>query len=121
MTKELKFVEGGWYETRNGLDVYKITPRDGQEPYVWGCGNQSWRKNGMFLIGEKESGMDLVRRVMPPVDYVAVKKWLWEADAEYAGQIIGTIRTNKYFEKEPFFDGFVRLSWRKVEGSEVEE
>jgi hypothetical protein len=112
MTKELKFAEGGWYETRDGRTIYQIQRLKNALPFEWGSGRNSWRENGIYLRDGAESAMDLVRRVNPPTEYVPVKKWLWER--EIGGVLVIT--------KEPqVMPPELVSAWRRVEGSEVEE
>jgi hypothetical protein len=121
---ELKFVEGGWYQMSSG-STHKVmrAHKDSTQPWMCECCGVHWNEDGTWEIELGPNYRDLVRRVAPPVDYVATKKWLWEftvMDVETKDRII--VRTITHFEKPP---AIVRhLSHgdlQKVEGSEVEE
>jgi hypothetical protein len=118
----MKFVEGGWYQIRGGDRVYKIRQAVPEaKPFVWVCGHHTWLADGKYGDDGQDRPMDLVRRVMPPVDYVPVKKWLWEFDAN-SGDFRVTMRSVIHTEDHPsIIKHLTHSEWRKVEGSEVEE
>ena len=120
----VKLVVGEWYITRNGGSTYKVAAYKAERSQPWESADGTrWSKSGFYYPNGNESGMDLVRRVMPPVDYVPVKKWLWETgfpvESECKAVPLLMLRTKNPQVSAPVIFGVG--SWKQVEGSEVEE
>lgn len=117
LRNRITLVDGGWYQARNRSihQVHKqLVPLQIQK---WlGTGGLEFCDDGRFFIEHNRmSEHDLLKRVNPPTDYVAVKKWLWMREITLPDGVACKLVTKERSEIKP--EG----EWYEEPDSEIEE